>query len=162
MKKNNNVCFHLMFEINCPSDNIVKNKYNSYLVIRLFICLLREFTNRHKYMLIILHSSSLVPLSVVSNHWVNSAHSVGIGISWCESTLLRLWVDGADWARTANKSPPAVLKWRGCDWEGEGSREQGLMNTGHIDLLPPAFFLTPSTPLLSGQMLLQHFSDLPH
>lgn len=43
--------------------------------------------------------------------WVNSPQTVGRY--------------GADWARTANKSPPAVLKWRGCEWGGKGAVSEG-------------------------------------
>lgn len=71
---------------------------------------------------------------------------------------------GADCVRTANKSPPADLKWVVgrvvVNGEGEGNHERGLMNTGRIDLLTGLLSVT-SAPLFSGQMLLQHFVELP-
>lgn len=71
---------------------------------------------------------------------------------------------GADCVWTANKSPPADLKWVVgrvvVNGEGEGNHERGLMNTGCIDLLTGLLSVT-SAPLFSGQMLLQHFVELP-
>lgn len=53
---------------------------------------------------------------------------------------------GADCVRTANKSPPADLKWLVervvVNGEGEGDHERGLMNTCRIDLLTGLLSLT--------------------
>ena len=51
--------------------------------------------------------------------------------------------------------PASVLKWRGCDWGGEGSCERGLMNTGRID--PPP---TMVSSILPANCWSQHFVDL--
>lgn len=81
---------------------------------------------------------------------------------WCHSTFspqrgnrnILVWVNspqtlgryGADCVRTANKSPPADLKWSVgrvvVNGEREGNRERGLMNTCRIDLLTGLLSLT--------------------
>lgn len=101
-------------------------------------------------------------------------------LAWCHSTLSPQWGNrcilvrvnspqtlgryGADCVGTANKSPPADLKWVVgrvvVNGEGEGNHERGLMNTGRIDLLTGLLSVT-SAPLFSGQMLLQQFVELP-
>lgn len=64
--------------------------------------------------------------------WVNSPQTLGRY--------------GADCVQTADKSPPADLKWLVgrvmVNGEGEGNREQGLMNTCCIDLLTGFLSLT--------------------
>lgn len=72
--------------------------------------------NRNKVILLVQRGSSLSgsrSLSGFSPQWGNRYILV-----WVNSpqTLSRY---GADWARTANKSCPAVLKWRGCEWGGK-------------------------------------------